>query len=116
MTYFPLFQPPQNPRDHRADPQLRRGGQVRVHGGGRPREEEAEQDHPLPRGGQEDSDCDQGRGAQDPPRHPQEGKALHLMRMTDDDGLLKSMRSFREHAYNISTRFWDLLTLYYLNT
>ena len=45
------LQPPQDPRDHRPDPRLRRGGQVHLHGGGRAGEEEAQQDNQVPRGG-----------------------------------------------------------------
>ena len=45
------MQPSQDPRNHHANPRLWRGGQVHIHGGGRAREEEAEQDHQVPRGG-----------------------------------------------------------------
>ena len=38
------LQPSQGSRNHRADQRLRCGGEVHLHGGGRAREEEAEQD------------------------------------------------------------------------
>ena len=55
------LQPSKDQGDNRADPRLRSGGEVHFHDGGRPREEEAEQDHTVPRGGQETAGRDESR-------------------------------------------------------